>query len=127
MAAAFFPATVTQSIPIVPYSGVRQSDGFSYNEIQQIENQILVASRREAISQIPLAVQTAHRAQKDADELIITTTPQGLLATEPESGINWESVLLAKSESKGKPYALEFKDGVTKKRSEERPGGKGGG
>src|SRR3546814_14188530 len=24
MAAAFFPATVTQSIPIVPYSGVRQ-------------------------------------------------------------------------------------------------------
>jgi|GEM_PF-776575 len=112
--AAFFPSEVIQPIPIVPYSGVRQSDSFSYNEIQQFENQILVASRREAVSQIPLEAQKAHRIQKDADELIITTTPQGLLATVPEQGINWESVLLAKSESNGKSYALEFKDGVTK-------------
>src|SRR3546814_14389010 len=103
MAAAFFPATVTQSIPIVPYSGVRQSDGFSYNEIQQIENQILVASRREAISQIPLAVQTAPRPQKDADELILPTKQQGLLPTVPDPGLNWETVFLAQSESKGQP------------------------
>lgn len=113
-AAAFFPANITQPIPIVPYAGVRPSDGFGHNELQQFENQILVASRREAVSQIPLEVQTAYRARKDTGKLVTTTTPQGLLATVPEQGINWESVLLAKSESKGKPYALEFKDGVTK-------------
>lgn len=43
--ATFFPADVTQPIPIVPYAGVRPSNGFANHELQQFENQILVASR----------------------------------------------------------------------------------
>src|SRR5690606_20225651 len=48
------------------------------------------------------------------EDMLPTTTPQGLLATVPQFGLDWQSVLLAKSQSKGMDYNLEFADGVTK-------------
>ena len=111
--AAFFSFDVTQPIPIVSYAGV-SGNPLPYKEIQQFEKQILVASRREAVSSIPLGSQARPDALVADDNLIITTTPQGLLATVPTYGLNWQSVLLAKSVSKGLPYDLEFTGGVTK-------------
>ena len=112
--AAFFTTAVTQSIPVAPYAGVKQGPAFPYNEIGQFEKQILVATRRQTVSSIPIALQQRQNALAADDNLIITTTPQGLLATVPSFGTNWQSVLLAKSASKGISYDLEFKDGVTK-------------
>ncbi len=113
--AAFFTADVTQSIPVAPYAGVKQTAAFPYGEIGQFEKQILVTSRRQTVSSIPVELQQPKNARLADENLIITTTPQGLLATVPNFGINWQSVLLAKSlTSKGVPYDLEFKDGVTK-------------
>ena len=113
--AAFFTAAVTQPIPIAPYAGVKQTAAFPYGDIGQFEKQILVASRRQTVSSIPVELQAPQNTLAGAADLIVTTTPQGLLATVPGFGINWQSVLLAKSlTSKGVPYDLEFKDGVTK-------------
>lgn len=110
--AALFPAEVTQSLAMVPYAGVSASVQFSYDDIQQFEKQVIVAARSEAIATIPITMQTANKSF--AEDMLLTTTPQGLLATVPQFGLDWQSVLLAKSQSKGMDYNLEFADGVTK-------------
>jgi hypothetical protein len=110
--AAFFPQQVTQSLAMVPYSGVTASPQFSYTDIQKFEKQVIVAARRDAVSSIPVTDQITNLAL--AENNILTTTPQGLLATVPEFGLNWQSVLLAKSQSKGIDYSLEFTDVITK-------------
>ncbi|HVW98214.1 MAG TPA: hypothetical protein VHA56_19770 [Mucilaginibacter sp.] len=110
--AAVFPDQVTQSVPMVSYAGVADNAQFGYTEIQQFESQIILPARREAVSSIAVEVQAS--ALKMTDTLITTTTPQGLLAKVPDAGLNWQSVLLAKSESRGIAYDLEFNNGVTK-------------
>lgn len=110
--AAFFPEQVTQSLPMVPYAGVVSSAQFTYPDIQQFEKQIIVPVRREKVSSIPQDTQTGDVSLSAATKL--TTTPQGLLATIPEFGLDWQSVLLAKSQSRGIEYSLEFTNGVTK-------------
>ncbi len=109
--AAVFPAAVTTALPLVPYSGVLASAAFSYDEIRKFERQVMVTVRRETVSSIPVATQKT--AIDQATEMLLTTTPQGLLATVPAIGLEWQSVLLAKSISKGTEYRLEFTDGIT--------------
>jgi len=111
-AAAFLSTAVTQSMPMVPYTGVNAATAFPFTDIQQFESQVLVAARRAVISSIPVETQTRGRVAED--NMIITTTPQGLLATVPDAGLNWNSVVLAKSVGKGIPYNLAFVDGITR-------------
>jgi len=112
--AAFFSEQVTQALAMVPYSGVTADDAqFSIDDIRQFEDQIIVPARRDTVSSIPQATQTANLTLSAATKL--TTTPQGLLATIPDFGLDWQSVLLAKSESKGIKYNLGFTNGITKK------------
>ena len=110
--AAFFPEQVTQSLPMVPYSGVTSSLELSFDDIQQFEKQIIIPVRRDMVSSIPQDTQTSNLSLSAAT--LLTTTPQGLLATIPDFGLDWQSVLLAKSQSKGIEYRLEFTNGVTK-------------
>ncbi|MES2113317.1 MAG: hypothetical protein V4577_31485 [Bacteroidota bacterium] len=112
--AALFPADVTQSMPLAPYSGVSSGSSFSYTDIQKFEKQVLLAARREAVSSIDINLQMPASLKATDEDTLITTTPQGLLATVPKFGLNWQSVLLAKSEGKGILYNLEFTNGVTK-------------
>jgi len=110
--AAFFSEQVTQPLPMVPYSGVSPSAGFLYDDIQQFEKQIIIPVRRETVSSIPQDTQTTNLLLSAAT--LLTTTPQGLLATIPDFGLDWQSVLLAKSFSRDIEYNLEFTNGVTK-------------
>jgi len=110
--AAFFPETVTQSLPMVPYAGVTSSAEFLYDDIQQFEKQIIIPVRRDTVTSIPQDTQTNNLLLSAAT--LLTTTPQGLLATVPDFGLDWQSVLLAKSQSRGIEYSLEFTNGVTK-------------
>ncbi len=111
-AAAFFTAEVTAALAMVPYAGVAGSEAFSYQDIKEFEKQVIVAARRDAVSAIPKEEQATSRVL--AEDYIVTTTPQGLLATVPATGLDWQSVLLAKSNAKGIDYSLEFADGITK-------------
>ncbi|MDO3645148.1 hypothetical protein [Mucilaginibacter sp. L3T2-6] len=112
--AALFPAEVTQSMPVAPYSGVTAGPSFPYSDIQKFEKQVLIAARREAVSSIDISLQMPASLKAGESDNLVTTTPQGLLATVPNFGLNWQSVLLAKSVGKGIPYSLEFAGGVTK-------------
>lgn len=114
IAAALFPAEVTQSMPLAPYSGVTAAASFSYTDIQKFEKQVLLAARREAVSSIDINLQMPASLKAADEDTLVTTTPQGLLATVPKFGLNWQSVLLAKSEGKGILYSLEFTNEVTK-------------
>jgi hypothetical protein len=110
--AALFTAGVIQSLPMVPYGGVTPSAGFTFANIMDFEKQVIIPARRDVVSAIPLPPQTAGLLHSAAD--VLTTTPQGLLATVPDFGLNWKSVLLAKSQSKNKDYNLEFVNEITK-------------
>lgn len=112
--AALFPAEVIQSMPMAAYSGVTSGASFPYADIQKFEKQVLIAARREAVSSIDVSLQMPATLKAGDDDNLVTTTPQGLLATVPNFGLNWQSVLLAKSVGKGVPYSLEFAGGVTK-------------
>lgn len=78
--------------PMVPYSGLlsMQEDGFSPTDIKSFEIQIIGAVRNQLISTLPLQV-----IKETEGETIITTTPQGLLAT--IAGLGWKEVLLAQN------------------------------
>lgn len=112
--AALFPAEVTQPMPMAPYSGVIADASFPYTDIQKFEKQVLIGARRDAVSSIDEGLQMSATLKAGDDDNLVTTTPQGLLATVPNFGLNWQSVLLAKSVGKGVPYSLEFTGGVTK-------------
>lgn len=112
--AAVFPAAVKTALPLVPYSGVVASAAFSYDQIRKFERQIMVTVRRGTVSSIPIAVQQTAISEAKATEMLLTTTPQGLLATVPAIGLDWQSVLLAKSTSRGGEYRLEFTNGITR-------------
>jgi hypothetical protein len=81
------------SFPIVPYAGIthQQTGGLSATDIKPFELQIIGATRKQIIAQLPVI---------DPDELLVatdvfTTTPQGLLAT--IAGGIWKEVLLARN------------------------------
>ncbi|MGB8192125.1 MAG: hypothetical protein WCF67_09415, partial [Chitinophagaceae bacterium] len=111
--AAYFTGQSMGFMPMVPYGGVSTTGIFGFNEINDFELQVLTPSRRDAVSNIPIAMQQA-AGMPENDTPVLTTTPQGLLATVPQQGLNWQTVLLAKNESKGTLYNLAFTGGVTK-------------
>lgn len=111
--AAYFTSEVQQSLPLAPYGGVREATGFTYQNIRDFELQVLTPYRREIASLIPLEAQVRYDMPAD-DTYVLTTTPQGLLATVPKLGLSWQSVLLAKSESKGVLYDLQFTNSLTR-------------
>lgn len=110
--AAYLTGSNTQFLPMVPYGGVGANLQFSYNDVRDFELQVLGPSRRTEVSAIPVSEQQSP-APLDNTE-VLTTTPQGLLATVPAAGLTWQSIQLAKSESKGIVYNLEFGNNVTK-------------
>lgn len=110
--AAYLTGVNNQFLPLVPYAGVGASIQFPYNDVRDFELQVLGPSRRMEVSAIPLSEQKS--AIPADNKEVLTTTPQGLLAKVPESGLTWQSVLLAKSESRGVEYNLEFGNAVTK-------------
>lgn len=103
---AYFDS-IAQSLPMVPYAGVKLSDGLDTDKLQAFENQILVSARRNVIAQIPAVKQSGGILNN-------FTTPQGLLAKIAGDGIDWREVELAKSTSNGKNYTLGFVDGIKK-------------
>jgi hypothetical protein len=112
-AAAYFTEQVQQSIPLVSYAGVKEAADFTYDNIRLFELQVIAPFRREMVSAISLDLQLPNGLAANTD-YILTTTPQGLLATVPKNGLTWQSVLLAKSEGKGILYNLGFENGITK-------------
>lgn len=110
--AAYLTGANAQFVPLVPYAGAGATIKFSYDDVRDFELQVLGPSRRTEVSSIPISQQESAIPENNAD--VLTTTPQGLLATVPSAGLTWKSVLLAKSQSKGIEYNLEFNNGLTK-------------
>lgn len=110
--AAYLTGANAQFLPMVPYAGAGANLKFSYNDVRDFELQVLGPSRRMEVSSIPFSDQKSALPLDNSG--VLTTTPQGLLAKVPESGLTWQSVQLAKSESKGVIYSLEFGAEVTK-------------
>jgi len=83
----------TFAFPMAPYAGILETEngGFSQSDITGFELQIIGAARRQLMSVLPPALSAAG---EDTDP-VVTTTPQGLLAT--LSGGAWKEVLLAKN------------------------------
>ena len=90
--------------PMAPYAGVDvlHADGFPADTIALFEKELIAVTREQRMAALPPPPMAFGNAS------IVTTTPQGLLAT--ISGLQWEKVLLAKNIEENPGRKAEVKD-----------------
>ena len=83
-------AATGQCFPMVPYAGItgQQANAFAADTIAPFEKVLIAPARKAVMSSLPTPQQT-----NDGAGPVVTTTPQGLLAT--INGAEWEEVVLA--------------------------------